>query len=46
MLGVPGPLDDFILEAVDDEAVRQERTARLRAEAQPFACADFTPVAP
>ena len=31
MLGVPGPLDDFILEAVNDEAVRQERTARLRA---------------
>lgn len=46
MLGVPGPLDDFILEAVDDEAVRQARTARLRAEAQPFAYADFTPVAP
>ena len=46
MLGVPGPLDDFILEAVNDEAVRQERTARLRAQAQPFSCADFTPVAP
>ena len=46
MLGVPGPLDDFILEAVDDEAVRQERTARLRAQAQPFTYADFTPVAP
>ena len=46
MFGVPGPLDDFILEAVDDEAVRQERTARLRAQAQPFTYADFTPVAP
>ncbi len=46
MLGVPGPLDDFIREAVDDEAVRQERTARLRAQAQPFTYADFTPVAP
>ena len=46
MLGAPGPLDDFILEAVNDEAVRQERTARLRALAQPFSYADFTPVAP
>ena len=46
MLGVPGPLDDFILGAVDDEAVRLERTARLRAEAQPFCCADFTATAP
>ena len=46
MLGVPGPLDDFILGAVDDEAVRLERTARLRAEAQPFSCADFTATAP
>ncbi len=46
MLGVPGPLDDFILEAVDDESVRQERTARLRAQAQPFSCADFTATAP
>lgn len=46
MLGVPGPLDDFILEAVRDESVRQERTARLRAEAQPFTYPDFTPTAP
>ena len=46
MLGAPGPLDDFILEAVDGEAVRQERTARLRALAQPFSYADFTAVAP
>jgi len=46
MLGVPGPLDDFILAAVDDESVRQERTARLRAQAQPFSYAGFTPVAP
>ena len=46
MLGVPGPLDDFILEAVDDEAVRLERTARLRAQAQPFSYADFIPTAP
>ena len=46
MLGVPGPLDDFILEAIDDEAVRRERTARLRAEAQPFSYADFTATAP
>ena len=46
MLGALGPLDDFILEAVNDEAVRQERTARLRAEAQPFSYTDFTPVAP
>ena len=46
MLGVPGPLDGFILEAVDDEAVRLERTARLRAEAQPFSYPDFSPTAP
>ena len=46
MLGAPGPLDDFILEAIDDEAVRRERTARLRALAQPFTYADFTAVAP
>ena len=45
MLGVPGPLDDFILEAIDDEAVRQERTARLRAMAQPFTYPDFTATA-
>ena len=45
MLDVPGPLDDFILEAVDDEAVRQERTARLRALAQPFSYSDFSPTA-
>ena len=46
MLGAPGPLDDFILEAIDDEAVRLERTARLRALAQPFTYPDFTAVAP
>ena len=45
MLGVPGPLDKFILEAVDDESVRQERTARLRAQAQPFSYPDFSPTA-
>ena len=45
MLGAPGSLDDFILEAIDDEAVRRERTARLRALAQPFSYADFTPTA-
>ena len=45
MLGAPGPLNEFILEAIDDEAVRRERTARLRALAQPFSYADFTPTA-
>ena len=45
MLGAPGPLDDFILEAIDDEAVRQELTARLRALAQPFSYSDFSPTA-
>ncbi|MDD9993448.1 MAG: hypothetical protein OXP75_16760 [Rhodospirillales bacterium] len=45
MLGVPGPLDEFILEAVDDEAVRRERTARLRAQAQPFSYQNFSPTA-
>ena len=46
MLGVPGLLDDFIMEAIDDEAVRRERTAQLRAKAQPFSCAQFSPTAP
>ncbi len=45
MLSAPGPLDDFILEAIDDEAVRLERTARLRAQAQPFSYSDFSPTA-
>ena len=46
MLGVPGPLDAFILEAVDDDSVRRRRTALLRERAQPFSYADFEPVAP
>ena len=46
MLGAPGPLDAFIQEAIDDEAVRRRRTALLRAQAQPFSYADFTPTAP
>ena len=46
ILGVSGPLDDFILEAIDDEAIRRERTARLRAQAQPFSYKDFAATAP
>ena len=46
MLGVPGPLDAFIQEAIDDDAVRQARTESLRAQAQPFSFEDFAPVAP
>ena len=46
MLDVPGPLDAFIREAVDDDAVRRARTALLRAQARPFSYADFAHVAP
>ena len=46
MLGVPGPLDAFVQEAVDDDAVRRARTESLRAQAQPFSFEDFAPVAP
>ena len=46
MLGVAGPLDAFIQAAVDDEGVRQQRTALLRAQAQSFSYPDFTPTAP
>ena len=43
MLGAPGPLDAFIRQAVDDEAVRRQRTARLRVRARPFSYAHFSP---
>ena len=46
MLGVPGPLDAFIQEAIDDDAIRRARTALLRAQAQPFSYRDFAPTAP
>ena len=46
MLGVPGPLDAFVQEAVNDDAVRRARTESLRAQAQPFSLEDFAPVAP
>ena len=46
MLGVPGPLDAFIQEAIDDDGVRRQRTALLRAQAQPFSYSDFAPTAP
>ena len=45
MLGVPGPLDAFVQAAIDDDEVRRARTALLRAQAQPFSYADFTPTA-
>ena len=45
MLDAPGPLDAFIQEAIDDEAVRRQRTERLRARARPFSYADFSPTA-
>ena len=45
MLGVPGPLDAFIQEAIDDDAIRRARTALLRAQAQPFSYRDFAPTA-
>ena len=45
MLGAPGPLDAFIQEAVDDEAVRRARTESLRAQARPFSYADFAATA-
>ena len=41
----PGPLDAFIQEAIDDDAVRRQRTALLRAQAQPFSYRDFAPTA-
>lgn len=46
MLGVPGPLDAFVQEAIDDDAVRRARTERLRAQAQPFSYGDFASSAP
>ena len=46
MLGVPGSLESFIQEAVDDDAIRRARTESLRAQAQPFSYPDFTPTAP
>ena len=45
MLGAPGPLDAFIHAAVADDAVRRERTERLREQARPFSYADFLPTA-
>ena len=45
LLGAPGPLDRFIADAIADEAVRQRRTAQLRAHATPFSYAGFTPTA-
>ena len=46
MLGATGPLDSFIQEAIDHDAVRRHRTALLRAQAQPFSYRDFAPTAP
>ena len=46
MLGVPGPPDAFIQEAIDDDAIRRQRTALLRAQAQPFSYSDFAQTAP
>ena len=46
MLGVPGSLDSFIQEAVDDDAIRRARTESLWAQAQPFSCKDFAATAP
>ena len=46
MLGVPGPLDAFIQEAIDDDSVRRQRTTLLKAQARPFSYANFTPTAP
>ena len=46
MLGVPGPLDAFVQEAIDDDAVRRARTSLLRAQAQPFSYGDFASSAP
>ena len=43
ILGVSGPLDAFIREVIADEAARQRRTALLRARAQLFSYAHFTP---
>ena len=45
MLDAPGPLDAFIQDAIDDETVRRQRTALLRARARPFSYADFSPTA-
>ena len=45
MLGATGPLDSFIQEAIDHDAVRRHRTALLRAQAQPFSYRDFAPTA-
>ena len=42
MLGVPGPLDAFIQEAIDDDASQAgAHGAALRAQAQPFSYGDF-----
>ena len=46
MLGVPGSLDSFIQDAIDDDAIRRARTESLRAQAQPFSYRDFTATAP
>ena len=46
MLGVPGSLDSFIQEAIDDDAVRRSRTQSLRVQAQPFSYEDFAATAP
>ena len=46
MLGVAGPLEAFIQQAVDDEGIRKQRTEALRAQAQSFSYPDFTPTAP
>ena len=46
MLGVAGPLNEFIQEAIDDERVRRQRTEALRAQAQSFSYPDFTPTTP
>ena len=46
MLGVPGPLDAFTQEAIDDDAIRRARTKALQAQAQPFSYEDFAATAP
>ena len=46
MLGVPGSLDSFVQQAIDDDAIRRARTEALRAQAQPFSYQDFAPTAP
>ena len=46
MLGAEGALHAFIEQAIDDDTIRQQRTARLRAQAQPLSYAGYSPRAP